>query len=69
MNQPTSKRKRLTPTTPDKPKSALKPAQEPENPSAVTVDVEAVEVPEMTEEEQVSHTFAPFKILCADMNN
>jgi hypothetical protein len=52
MNQPTSKRKRLTPTTPDEPKSALKPAQEPENPSAVTVDVEAVEVPEMTEEEQ-----------------
>jgi hypothetical protein len=52
MNQPTSKRKRLTPTTPYKSKSALKPAQEPENPSAVTVDVDAVEVPEMTEEEQ-----------------
>ncbi|BAT56731.1 unknown protein (plasmid) [Nostoc sp. NIES-3756] len=55
MNQPTSKRKRLTPTTPatpDKPKPALKSAQEPENPSAVTVDVDAVEVPEMTEEEQ-----------------
>ncbi|MGJ5632544.1 hypothetical protein [Nostoc sp. CALU 1950] len=33
MNQPTSKRKRLTPTTPDKPKPALKPAQEPENPN------------------------------------
>ncbi|BAY42047.1 hypothetical protein NIES2111_64430 (plasmid) [Nostoc sp. NIES-2111] len=52
MNQPTSKRKKLTPITPDKPKPALKPAQEPENPSAVTVDVDAVEVPEMTEEEQ-----------------
>ncbi|BCL40146.1 hypothetical protein [Nostoc sp. MS1] len=55
MSQPTSKRKRLTPTTPttpDKPKPALKPAKEPENPSAVTVDVEAVEVPDMTEEEQ-----------------
>ncbi|BAB78323.1 hypothetical protein ACN23B_28160 (plasmid) [Anabaena sp. FACHB-709] len=52
MNQPPSKRKRLTPTTTDKPKPALKPAQEAENPSAVTVDIEAVEVPEMTEEEQ-----------------
>ncbi|WP_414756675.1 hypothetical protein [Anabaena sp. CCY 9910] len=52
MNKPPSKRKRLTPTTTDKPKPALKPAQEPENPSAVTVDVDAVEVPEMTEEEQ-----------------
>ncbi|BAY41268.1 hypothetical protein NIES2111_56640 (plasmid) [Nostoc sp. NIES-2111] len=55
MNQPTSKRKRLTPTTPttsNKPKPALKPAQEPENPSAATVDIEAVEIPEMTEEEQ-----------------
>ncbi|MEH1945368.1 MAG: hypothetical protein V7L01_34870 [Nostoc sp.] len=49
MNQPTSKRKRLTPTTPDKPKPALKPAQEPENPNAVTVDPGFLTTPRMEE--------------------
>ncbi|MBD2255361.1 hypothetical protein [Nostoc parmelioides] len=52
MSQPTSKRRKNTPTTPAKSKPSLKPVQEPESASAVTVDVEAVEVPEMTEEEQ-----------------
>jgi len=48
-----SSRKKTTPATSSKPKSALKPAkEEQDNPGSVTVEVAAVEVPELTEDEQ-----------------
>jgi hypothetical protein len=52
MNNPPRKRKKATSATslnPDLPNSDIAPS---ENPASVTIDVPAVEVPELTEEEQ-----------------
>ncbi|MBW4566046.1 MAG: hypothetical protein KME32_34210 [Mojavia pulchra JT2-VF2] len=54
MNKPPS-RKKVTPTASSKPKPAVKPPldqQVQDNPGSVTVDVAALEVPELTSEEQ-----------------
>jgi hypothetical protein len=56
MNKPPSRRKKITPATSEEPKLATDPAQENtslhENPASATITVTAVEVKELTDQEQ-----------------
>nr|WP_242061213.1 hypothetical protein [Nostoc linckia] len=56
MNKPLSRRKKITPATSEEPKLATDPAQENtslhENPEGATITVTAVEVRELTDQEQ-----------------
>jgi hypothetical protein len=56
MNKPPSRRKKITPATSEEPKLATDPAQENtslhENPASATITVMAVEVKELTDQEQ-----------------